>query len=760
MGLYFKLTVVSLLISSVELVRMPKCLTGYMTDVQHWVDEDGKLTQAVEYQNAIDLSSHINPLPVLQQKVSVFRFSSGQVIKYLSLARCRLSRIPPVFHIIDSSGRALYDMVEYVTFYGNIFMDISVPGERYDVIFNATEARNSAIGFTSEVSTSVWSAGFQQIKFPRLKELDLRACGIRILSESLFIGMPELESLYLGENNIYFIDADAFKGLDKLIHLDLSHNVAYDDRGIVKQIVIESFRVFEHLKNLSSLDFSYTKITQRNLGVLNGLGKPMQRLSLCEAGLRNLRFNAFNETSLRILDLSYNDDGVLSFKDSLDGLQATLQFLYAKDVGLNSIDIFKGFNKLEVLSLSGNEINAIPNDVAKTLTNLQILDLSKNRFTTWFEPKFSLIPELKFLSLTNNNINLISEEMLEDLSNISFLAISRNFLVCNCHSRDLIELAATNENNFYNTPIKALNSFIIDPIISYHRGFKDFNKQIFGRMKVEIHSVENSEDIDNITIDSKFLLVDYTPLLYTCLSVPLSKVVPFTEITGCRTTKNLDYDEVMQGGAKKILILLVIPCIMVPVMIGFIFRKTFRYCFITMRNSAMLSLIKDKENIDGTIPEGTIFYYDVFVSYCNEDREWVLDHLLPHLESDYNVSACLHERDFQVGLTILENIVACMDRSRTIMLIISQRFLKSQWCQFEMHLAQHRLLETRREDLTLVLLEEIPRRLRPTTLHYFMLTKTYIVWPEAEGERGLFWKRLKKSFNSQKLKQRPAVSVA
>jgi hypothetical protein len=78
-------------------------------------------------------------------------------------------------------------------------------------------------------------------------------------------------------------------------------------------------------------------------------------------------------------------------------------------------------------------------------------------------------------------------------------------------------------------------------------------------------------------------------------------------------------------------------------------------------------------------------------------------------------------------------------------LVISQSFLRSQWCQFELHLAQHRLLETRREELILLFLEEIPRMKRPKTLQYLMRTKTYLLWPkgndDVEGQK-LFWKRL------------------
>lgn len=91
-----------------------------------------------------------------------------------------------------------------------------------------------------------------------------------------------------------------------------------------------------------------------------------------------------------------------------------------------------------------------------------------------------------------------------------------------------------------------------------------------------------------------------------------------------------------------------------------------------------------------------------------------------------------------------------MDRSRCLMLVVSESFLLSKWCQFEMHLAQHRLIETRREKLILVLLEDICNKKQSTTLKYLMKTKTYIKWP-ADGtndQKHLFWKRLKKSIIS------------
>jgi len=169
--------------------------------------------------------------------------------------------------------------------------------------------------------------------------------------------------------------------------------------------------------------------------------------------------------------------------------------------------------------------------------------------------------------------------------------------------------------------------------------------------------------------------------------------------------------------------------------------RDIRQFTIIVKNASILSFMSHEEN--GSTDK--IFNYDIFISYSDNDRDWVLNSLLPNLETKSKVNVCLHERDFQVGIGILENIISSIDRSRCILLVISQSFLRSQWCQFELHLAQHRLLETRREELLLLFLEEIPRMKRPKTLQYIMRTKTYILWPkindDVEGQK-LFWKRL------------------
>ncbi|XP_053622039.1 toll-like receptor 3 isoform X1 [Plodia interpunctella] len=733
--------------------RPEKCLTGYMTDVQSWVDADGDLTSYVKQDEAIDLSKKLDPIRTLIMNFENHIINAQKYdIKYLSLAKCKLERVPKIFHFKSLKGE-LSETLQYLTLYGNNFVDISATGDDYQMSINATQRRevDSVNHFLDD--RSIWTLGFENITFANLKELDLRACGIQTIGRHVFKGMRNLQALYLGENCIYEIGSSDFYKLTNLVHLDLSRNSKFKNQEPNPLLIREG--AFKKIINLRVLDMSFTMLHPRSVAAVSNLGPNLQTLSLCWSSLPRISDGFYKDTSIRQLDLSGNFE-VLDNITSFRGLENSLQVLYAEGVKLKNFDIFNNLRKLKILKLTMNEIVAIKREVALTLTDLQVLDLDKNRFATWLYPTFFGMRSLRFLSLRENNINVVSLEMMNDIRDISYIAFSGNLIICNCHTRELVDAAAINER-CQQSELLALNGNGTNE--EFNMAVTEYNNRIMDRMNISYLS--NSIDNCNKKVDmqkrSKFLLLDYEKEKYSCMQAFESKSIPFIEVKNC-LAKSESYG-IEQGFQKgvNLLLLLIMPGIVLPVLLViFMFRRRIRYFFVTMKNSATLSLISNNEVMD----DAKIYNYDVFVSYCHEDRAWMLDHLLPHLETDCSVSVCLHERDFQVGLSILENIVSCMDRSRTIMLIISRQFLMSQWCQFEMHLAQHRLLETRREDLTLILLEEIPRRLRPNTLHYLMLTKTYIVWPRAEAEQAVFWRRLNKSVVTQKNKLHDNVTLA
>ena len=78
--------------------------------------------------------------------------------------------------------------------------------------------------------------------------------------------------------------------------------------------------------------------------------------------------------------------------------------------------------------------------------------------------------------------------------------------------------------------------------------------------------------------------------------------------------------------------------------------------------------------------------FDAFVSYSGLDQDWIDQVLVPNLEPGYRL--CLHERDFQLGRSITENIVDCMAKSKSCLIILSENYVKSTWGNFEAQVAQ------------------------------------------------------------------------
>ena len=86
------------------------------------------------------------------------------------------------------------------------------------------------------------------------------------------------------------------------------------------------------------------------------------------------------------------------------------------------------------------------------------------------------------------------------------------------------------------------------------------------------------------------------------------------------------------------------------------------------------------------------YTYSAFVSCDRIDaRKFVIRKLLPNLETEEtNIKFCVAQRNFMVGVTIIDNIMRAIDKSRKVIFIISKAFLKSGWCKEELRIA-HRV---------------------------------------------------------------------
>lgn len=334
----------------------------------------------------------------------------------------------------------------------------------------------------------------------------------------------------------------------------------------------------------------------------------------------------------------------------------------------------------------------------------------------------------------------MTPEMMRDFNGIKFLAIGANNFVCDCSLREFIERATYNAMR-YNCG-RQKRSTILDDFCdpkyyydvflreyhSYIRYVEESYKNIMGvDQDSEVKLLRNNEAIGvvpancvgsgaNSSMTFDFLLLDYSENDYHCIESDGSAKtkVFFSEIASCTAevteeSTTADDEEIEdedelgnfenEKAPRTLLIIYISVGVPATAILAFWFwkRKDIKYFFSLLKNTLILSFDKDDNKAllmtnqrRRSGPNNDNYRFDLFVSYSEKDRSFVLDQLIPNLEKRSEITICLHERDFQVGLSFLENIIQCMDQSRCLLLVVSESFIKSNWCTFEMHLAQHR----------------------------------------------------------------------
>jgi toll-like receptor 13 len=135
------------------------------------------------------------------------------------------------------------------------------------------------------------------------------------------------------------------------------------------------------------------------------------------------------------------------------------------------------------------------------------------------------------------------------------------------------------------------------------------------------------------------------------------------------------------------------------------------------------------------------FRYDVFVSYAAQDLHWVRQHLMPELEGRLGLRLCIHERDFILGNNIVDNIAHCVNRRKKIIMVFSNHFKRSQWCQFELNYCLRHVMEY--DDALIVLcVDDVTSREMTTAMMAVLKVTTYIQWAEFRDAVRAFWGRV------------------
>ncbi|KAJ8310192.1 hypothetical protein KUTeg_012057 [Tegillarca granosa] len=93
--------------------------------------------------------------------------------------------------------------------------------------------------------------------------------------------------------------------------------------------------------------------------------------------------------------------------------------------------------------------------------------------------------------------------------------------------------------------------------------------------------------------------------------------------------------------------------------------------------------------------------YDVFIIYSSNDRDIVINDIQPNLKNK-NFSI-LYDDEFEAGKMVINNITSSIQKSKKILMVLTQEALDSPWCRFELLLALEKTQQTNIHSVVLLL---------------------------------------------------------
>ncbi|XP_078656761.1 uncharacterized protein LOC144902965 [Branchiostoma floridae x Branchiostoma belcheri] len=253
-----------------------------------------------------------------------------------------------------------------------------------------------------------------------LQRLWLYSNQLTTLPADTFVGLGNLQSLPLYDNQLDSLSAGTFVGLGSLDVLYLDSN----------QLTSLPADIFVGLGNLRFLYLHTNQLTSLSAGIFVGLGS-LRHLFLYTNQLTSLSADIFvGLSNLQYLHLHSNQ--LTSLPAGIFVGLGSLRYLYLYNNQLTSLTagIFVGLGNLERLRLEKNNIHSIEAGTFNDTTTLRHLDLGYNNISTITAKTFGNLLQLKILRLSSNNINTFPVEALSNLqiSPLSELTLDNNQL--------------------------------------------------------------------------------------------------------------------------------------------------------------------------------------------------------------------------------------------------------------------------------------------------------------------------------------------
>ncbi|XP_043266804.1 toll-like receptor Tollo [Venturia canescens] len=413
-------------------------------------------------------------------------------------------------------------------------------------------------------------------------------------------------------------------------------------------------------------------------------------------------------------------------------MDATRLYLDGNDLRIIASHAFIGRKKLKVLFLNGSNIEMVQNRSFNGLRDLEDLHLQDNRIHELRGHEFEGLDNLKTLYLQNNEIASVANNTFRPLRSLRVLRLQGNHLT----TLAVWSLPSSIEVSLSRNPW----SCECDYLQVYREWIRESVSRVSDVSKIRcvLNVTEFEAFGDEVYKDDEFgfsvIVTNNVESNGTNLATSCTGLTSIDNGIQGNLTKTIIERQALQDYLPLLVATLAAFLIVVLLcMLAFIFRQEFRVWFHSRFGVRIFYKNTDTDRDDRDK------LFDAFVSYSSKDEAFVAEELAPVLEmGNPSYKLCLHYRDFPVGSFIADTIVQAVESSRRTIIVLSENFIKSEWCRFDFKSAHHQVLRDRRRRLILVLVGDVPQRDLDPDIRLYLKTNTYLQW----GDK-LFWEKLR-----------------
>ena len=530
-------------------------------------------------------------------------------------------------------------------------------------VFNASGT--DIDGAKSCISTIIFHPNLETVAFDHWPTLSMRYEDIAYTPESK----------YIQERDVSVIESHSVPMLDtkETVDVDDVKRAVGDECVYIRPINITTMCLLQP-KTIKTIYVRHTDFDRLYVFDKATCFQNSELTNLILTGVKSTKqlqnFTGFH--SLKFIDIAYP-------KPSFDGLpfvptifrdMPSLEIIVVPGTRLHLlasyqlVGLVKNNPRLRIVDLSDNNLQIIPSNMFTVHGSLEILNISRNKLSD-INIKFTKHRNLQAIDLSYNVFEVIKDAFLKSILSLNEsgehrLLMHGNNLTCNCNLLKIAQL-----------------KHITTDASCFYQGHM-FN-------------------LSNIT--TSYLQV-YPDLEVICKEETTSVTVVGYAIGGT------------VGFVSMVVVIIIILC-----------RRDM--CLQKGNATWIVTLSQTQRKREPT--------FIVFLAYCSTDSEFVLQSLYPKLEGklrdmlgehDASKLVVIHDKHFQPGMPISDLIYKAIEESYVTVSVISDKFVNSAWCDFEVKTAF-----TTKVPIIPLYISKVDRAKLGGIFKLLYDTKVRLVWP-------------------------------